>query len=126
MINSRIVGYMGGYPRAAFGEVAWSVLNQELSIARASICSRAKSLECFKNPVSFHAFSLLSLFVFEAFSYSGGVLATYSREQRDTGFPCPPHSSGAACGKGESDRGTTLFMGLKLQLRLDTTRGHVA
>jgi len=54
------------YPRTPFREVAWSMLNQELSIVRASICSRVKSLEWVKNPALFHAFSSLSFFVFEA------------------------------------------------------------
>ncbi len=42
------------------------MLDQELSIVRASICSRAKSLEWVKNPALFHAFFSLSFFVFEA------------------------------------------------------------
>src|SRR5260370_37365693 len=56
----------GSYPRTAFGEVAWSMLNQELSIVRARICSGAKSQEWVKKPALFHAFSSLSFFVFEA------------------------------------------------------------
>jgi hypothetical protein len=47
-------------------KVAWSMLNQELSIVRASICSRVKNLEWVKNPALFHAFSSLSFFLFEA------------------------------------------------------------
>ena len=38
------------YPRATFGEVASSTVNQELSVVRASSCSGPKSLEWVKNP----------------------------------------------------------------------------
>jgi len=47
------------------------------------------------------------------------------REQRDTGFPGPPLCIAYGCGNANAIADNAVY-GLKLQLRLDTDRGHVA